>query len=48
MIEKVIVIVLIISYLLDKQVERQAKLAEIEKLKLETKKLALEIKKASK
>ena len=48
MIEKVVVIALVISYLLDKQVERQVKLAEIEKLKLETKKLALEIKKASK
>lgn len=48
MIEKVIVIALAINYLLDKRVERQAKLAEIEKIKLETKKLALEIKKASK
>lgn len=48
MIEKLIVIALAVSYLLDKKVERQAKLAEIEKLKLETKKLALDIKKASK
>lgn len=45
MIEKLIVIALAFSYLLDRKVERQRRLAEIEKLKLETKKLALSIKK---
>ncbi|MCS4488361.1 hypothetical protein [Streptococcus sciuri] len=48
MLEKVIVIVLVISYLFDKQVQRRVRRAEIEKLKQETKKLALDIKKASK
>lgn len=38
MMERYFVIALAISYLLDKHVERQKQLAEIEKLKQETKK----------
>lgn len=48
MVERYFVIAFAISYLLDKHVDRQVKLAEAEKIKQETKKLALEIEKASK
>ncbi len=46
--DKAIIIALVISYLLDKHVERNRQIAETKKIEQETRKLELEIKKLEK